>query len=85
MSVLTSREVAKLTGFSIQKVQSLIRSKRIPAINTSTGNQKPRWMVRLQDLEAFLTPSNIREAKAMVSPRTPRKRIDAHVKDKVFG
>ncbi len=85
MSVLTSREVAKLTGFSMQKVQALIRSKRIPAINTSTGDKKPRWMVRLQDLEAYLTPDNIREAKATASPRTARKRIDAHVKDKVFG
>ncbi len=84
MSVLTTREVAKLTGFSMQKVQSLIRSKRIPAINTSTGDQKPRWMVRLQDLEAYLTPNNIREAKAITAPRS-RARIDAHVKDKVFG
>jgi excisionase family DNA binding protein len=85
MSVLSTREVAKLTGFSMQKVQSLIRSGRIPAVNTSNGDLKPRWVVRLNDLEAFLTPSNIREAKEMASTRTPRKRIDAHVQNKVFG
>ena len=83
MSVLNTREVAKLTGFSMQKVQLLIRSGRIPAVNTSTGDQKPRWMVRLQDLEAYLTPDNIREAKAIVAPRT-RSRIDSHVQNKVF-
>ncbi len=84
MSILTTREVAKITGFSVQKVQHLIRAGRIPAVNTSGGTIKPRWMVRLQDLDAFLTPSNIREAQTIVAKRS-RNRIDAHIKDKVFG
>jgi len=84
MSILTTREVAKLTGFSMQKVQHLIRTGRIPAVNTSGGSQKPRWVVRMQDLDAFLTPDNIREAKAITATRS-RGRIDSHVKDRVFG
>lgn len=52
---LSTRQVAKSTGWSMEKVRQLIRTEKLPAINTSTG-ERPRWSVRIEDLEKFLTP-----------------------------
>ncbi len=85
MDVLNTKQVAEITSFSMQKVQQLIRAGKIPAVNTSAGNCKPRWLIRKCDLDRYLTPDNVPAAKAIVE-RTPRRsRIDAHIKDKVFN
>ncbi len=52
---LSTREVAKETGFSLQKVRHLIANGLLPAKDTSTGS-RPRYIVRRGDLERFLTP-----------------------------
>lgn len=54
--ILTTREVARLTGFSIQKVRLLIAAGRLPAANTSSGG-RARWCVRREDLEKLLSPT----------------------------
>jgi len=53
---LSTRQVAKATGWSICKVRQLIDAGKLPAVNTSTGF-RPRWEVRKSDLEAFMTPT----------------------------
>ena len=53
---LSTRQVAKVTGWSIAKVRQLIDAGKLPAVNTSTGF-RPRWEVRKTDLEAFMTPT----------------------------
>lgn len=58
--LLTTTEVSKLTGFSLQKIIRLIDCGKLPAIDTST-NDKPRWSIRQSDLEAFLTPVNVKK------------------------
>ena len=78
---LTTGEVAKITGFSILKVRMLVEQGKLPATNTSCGT-RPRWTIRREDLEAFLSPTNVRSE----SPRpaaTRRRRIDADV-PKIF-
>lgn len=83
-SLLTTRQVALLTGFSLQKVQSLIRGGRLHAVDTSTGSNKPRWGVPEAALYAFLTPVSHAAVNAPM-PTGKRSRIDAHVKNKIFG
>ena len=82
MSILTTQQIVELTGWSKQKVQLLCKSGRLPSTDTSTGGKRPRYAIRLEDLEAFLTPASVAktEAKKVVS----RRRIDVGV-PKVFG
>lgn len=78
---LSPVEASRVCGLSAQKIRRLIELGRLPATDTSTG-QRPRWSIRREDLEAFLTPRNLRpEARRTAPPR--RKRLDANV-PKVF-
>ncbi|MCC7334043.1 MAG: helix-turn-helix domain-containing protein [Pirellulaceae bacterium] len=59
---LTPREVARLTGFSPQKVRHLIQAGLLPAKDTSSG-ARPRYLIRNHDLESFLTPDSQKEVR----------------------
>ena len=77
--LLSTSEVSRRTGWAIPKVRKLIEAGKLPAINTSPTD-RPRWGIREEDLDAFLTPSNVPAPKAKPARRT---RIDASV-PKVF-
>lgn len=74
---LTTGEAAEFCGFTIQKVRRLVELGRIPATNTSCGT-RPRWTIRREDLEAFLSPTNVRPEARRTGPAR-RKRLDADV------
>ncbi|QDV26660.1 helix-turn-helix domain-containing protein [Aureliella helgolandensis] len=59
--LLSTRDVANLTGFSIQKIRQLIRRGQLPAVNTSTGTRE-RYSIQQRDLDQFLTPKKKRES-----------------------
>ncbi len=76
--ILTTGDVARLTGWTIEKVRALCESGKLPAINTSTG-KRPRWSIRECDLDAYLTPP-ARGSHFVPQPgRRRRQRIDADV------
>lgn len=77
--VLSTPEVRQHTGWSLAKIRGLIKSGRLPAVNTSIG-QRPTYAVRLSDLERLLTPAG----SIPSSQRGSRYRIDRDV-DRVFG
>ncbi len=79
----TTTEVAEILNCNLQRVQTLIRAGKLPAVNISVGEKKPRWRVTNESLNEFLRPANARFAKPMVAPKR-RTRIDASV-PKVFG
>lgn len=54
----STREVSVITGFSLQKVRRLIQAGLLPAKNSSPGPHRPRYIVRQNDLESFLTPDS---------------------------
>ena len=81
---LTTIEAAKIAELSPQKIRVLIESGRLPAVNTSIGDKRPRWSIRRCDLEAFLTPASVVKQQAKQATAARRQRIDAHV-PKVFG
>ena len=76
MRILTTKQVQELTGFSEYKVLALIRTKKLPAVNTSAGSKKPRWAVRPEDLEAFLTPPQPEVRVAKPARNRKVRRID---------
>ena len=55
MDLLTVRDIALELFISVQKVRRLIRTGRLPAINTSTG-KRPSYLVHREHLQAFLKP-----------------------------
>lgn len=79
---LTTADIQQMTGWSLQRIQLLCRSGKLPAKNASTGNKKARYLIRRTDWENFATPDN------SVDPKPPSKRgqqrLDAHVKNKVI-
>jgi hypothetical protein len=77
--MLKTRDVKARTGWSMQKIQQLIKSGRLPAINSSTGS-RPVYEVREEDLDSLLTPAVAKAEKQS----NARRRIDANV-PKVFG
>lgn len=61
MSLLTVQQVSAETGFSSQKIIRLIAAGKLAAIDTSTGGgRKPRWSIRQEDLDEFLTPKKLK-------------------------
>jgi hypothetical protein len=78
---LTTGDVARLTGWTIQKVRALCEQGKLPCVNTSTAN-RTRWTIRRCDLESFLTPTSV--AKAQERRAQSRRAID-HAVPKVFG
>ena len=81
MKYMTTGEVSKESGMTIQKVRTLCEIGKLPAVNTSTGS-RPRWTIRRCDFEAFMTPDSVLAAEKRASKKS--QRIDAGV-PKVFG
>jgi hypothetical protein len=52
---LTTGDVGRMLGMTPQKVRKLCELGRLPAVNVTAAN-RPRWMIRRDDLELFLTP-----------------------------
>ena len=50
---MTTRDIAERTGWSVDKVRMLIKSKRLQAVNTSSGS-RPTYAVRREALYDFL-------------------------------
>lgn len=80
---LTTAESAAIAGTTSQKIRLLIEAGKLPAVNTSTTENRPRWSIRLCDLEAFLTPASVTKSQAKQQAAARRQRIDANV-PKVF-
>lgn len=53
MKRLTPAEVAEILRCDRDKVLTLIHAGQLRAINVSMGKSKPRWIIRLEDVEAF--------------------------------
>lgn len=60
---LTTRDVAKITGFSLQKVRRLIQTGLLPAKNSSSGPNRPQYRVPENDLTHYLTPDSQKEVR----------------------
>ena len=46
------REISELYGLSMYEARTIMN--RIPKINISRGNLRPRWVAKQSDVEAFL-------------------------------
>ena len=79
--LLSTGDVAKLTGLTPAKVRRLVEIGRLPAVNLTTGI-RPRWAIHRSDLEKFLEPTNVRPEARRTAPAR-RRRIDADV-PKIF-
>lgn len=78
--LLTIADIQKMTGLTYYKISGLIKSKKLPALNLSSGRKNACWYVRKCDLEALLTPQG---QPAPRQRRTVRRRIDADV-EKIY-
>lgn len=67
---------------SAAKIRRLIEAGMLPAVNTSTGKQRPRYIILESSIRAFFNPALKTSVKA-TAQRTRRQRIDANV-EKVF-
>lgn len=54
--LLTTQQVAKITGWSTAKIRLLIRQGKLPAVNSSTG-KRAHWGIPADQLYMFITPS----------------------------
>lgn len=81
-NMLSTADIRRITGWSLPRIRSLCASQKLPAVDTSAGSVKPRWEVREEDLEEFLTPKSKRASAVRRATRT--RPIDANVQ-KVFG
>jgi len=76
---LTTAACAAIAGTTSQKIRLLIEAGKLPAVNTSTTDNRPRWSVRRCDLESFLTPASVAKSQAKQAAASRRQRIDADV------
>ena len=80
--ILTTADIAELSGWTLQRIQRLCRSGQLPAKDVSVGGRKARYVILRSEWEAFVRPDNAAVPTKKSSPR--RARIDAGV-PKVFG
>ena len=52
----TISQLAEATGYPEQRIRAWIRAGKLNAINLSCGSV-PRYAVRMQDWELFMTPA----------------------------
>lgn len=76
---LTTAECAAIAGTTSQKIRLLIEAEKLPAVNTSTTENRPRWSIRLCDLLEFLTPASVTKSQAKRAAASRRQRIDRDV------
>ncbi len=53
-TTLTPTDAAKVLNCSERKVRALIRKQKIKAIDTSTGDVRPRWRIPPDELQRFM-------------------------------
>ena len=53
------RDISELYGLSIYEARTIM--ERIPKINISRGSQRPRWVAKQSDIEAYLNKKKQRE------------------------
>ena len=46
--------IAKTFGIAEEKVRSFIKKGQLPALDLSTGNQRPRYLISRKDLSLFI-------------------------------
>lgn len=74
--VLSTRDIAEMTGWPLSFVQRLCKSGKLPAKDVSLGGKKARYAILRSEWEAFIQPDNTRVAPP--KPERRRKRIDEH-------
>ena len=52
----TTSEAADKLNCSVDTIRSLIKSKRLHAVNLSAGKRRAKWVIPQQSIEAFLAP-----------------------------
>ena len=46
------RDIAEIYGLSMYEAQTIMN--RVPKINVSRGNIRPRWVAKQEDIEAYM-------------------------------
>jgi hypothetical protein len=79
--VLSTADIRRETGWTLNRIRTLIASGKLPAVNVSSGNERPMYAIRREDWLAFIQPSEVPKPSAVVTPavKTERKRINANV------
>ena len=79
--VLSTADIRRETGWTLNRVRALIASGKLPAVNVSSGNERPRYAIRREDWLAFIQPSGTPQPSPAVTPpiRPERQRINANV------
>lgn len=77
--VYSVSDVCKATGWSADKIRSLIHRGAIKAVNSNPGGRKPTWAILASELDRFLGAD---PGKPERRPKT--KRLDDGLPD-VFG
>jgi excisionase family DNA binding protein len=74
---LTVNEVADYLKVSKLTILFAISSKQLPAANISAGTKRPRWRIRLSDVDAFLNSKRSErvEARSHSEKRTSTERL----------
>lgn len=80
-SVLTPGEAASFLKTSSRHVRELIAQNILPAKNVGQGEQKPRYRIRREDLEAFLVAGKNLEEVTELNHRPRRRRLPENMVD----
>lgn len=58
--MLTTKEVAEQLRVDVRTVINLITENRLKALNVGTGNSRPRYRIKQEDLETFINESEVK-------------------------
>ena len=70
----TLTEAAKQLHCSVDTVRSLIKSKRLHAVNLSVGKQRAKWVIPMKSIEDFLAPPTASKSARRANSRQTFKR-----------
>jgi len=73
---LTPPQIARMWGVSVEKILAFIRAGQLRAVNGALPgrNQRPRWLVDVDDLRAFEESRSNQHQQPDASKPAPRAR-----------
>ncbi len=80
-TILTPADIVRKTGWTMQRVQRLCKSGKLPVKNISMGPKNGRYIIEESVFDNWIKSSTVVQAQQNVTRRT---RLDSQVQNKVL-
>jgi len=78
-AVLSTADIRRETGWTLNRIRSLIASGKLRAVNVSSGDERARYAIRREDWLEFIEPKGTPEPSPLPSTPAPKQRAPQRI------